>query len=282
MGDIDTNLFGEKPVETDAAEIEKAKKEIASKGSVLLTVAPQMPSPEDIGRSRSLANRAMREAESLVVKDLESYKTGCDLSLACAQAIKAIEKPEAGSKMAEVQRQKDNAHSLHKFFTGLISSLVDPYKTARDITDRKVTKWNREEIERKRKEAEEKARKEEKERAEEKLKLAVTLEQGGTEDAKAAAEAILAEPPVEVERETVVAPKVAGSTQIPKWTWEVIEKMPDGSSGLMALLKAIVAGKEPASLIQLNTVLLGQTARQQKEAAKVEGIRFYDAGTVRH
>ena len=121
MGDIDTNLFGEKPVETDAAEIEKAKKEIASKGSVLLTVAPQMPSPEDIGRSRSLANRAMREAESLVVKDLESYKTGCDLSLACAQAIKAIEKPEAGSKMAEVQRQKDNAHSLHKFFTGLIS-----------------------------------------------------------------------------------------------------------------------------------------------------------------
>ena len=80
MSDIDTNLFGEKPVETDAAEIEKAKKEIASKGSVLLTVAPQMPSPEDIGRSRSLANRAMREAESLVVKDLESYKTGCDLS----------------------------------------------------------------------------------------------------------------------------------------------------------------------------------------------------------
>ena len=279
--DIDTNLFGEKPVELDTEEIEKAKKEIASKGTILLKVAPQMPSAEDIGRSRSLANRAMREAEALVVKDLASYKTGCDLSLACAQAIKAIEKPEAGSKMAEVQKQKDNAHSLHKFFTGLISSLVDPYKTARDITDRKVTKWNREEIERKRKEAEEKARKEEKERAEEKLKLAVTLEQSGTEDAKAAAEAILAEP-VEVERETVVAPRVAGSTQIPKWTWEVIEKMPDGSSGLLALLKAIVAGKEPASLIQLNTVLLGQTARQQKEAAKVEGIRFYDAGTVRH
>ena len=90
MGDIDTNLFGEKPVELDTEEIEKAKKEIASKGSVLLTVAPQMPSPEDIGRSRALANRAMREAESLVVKDLESYKTGCDLSLACAQAIKAV------------------------------------------------------------------------------------------------------------------------------------------------------------------------------------------------
>ena len=281
MGDIDTNLFGEKTVELDTEEIEKAKKEIASKGTILLTVAPQMPSAEDIGRSRSLANRAMREAEALVVKDLASYKVGCDLSLACAQAIKAIEKPEAGSKMAEVQKQKDNAHSLHKFFTGLISSLVDPYKTARDITDRKVTKWNREEIERKRKEAEEKARKEEKERADEKLRLAVNIESIGTADAKEAAEAILAEP-VYVERETVVAPKVAGSTQIPKWTWEVIEKMPDGSSGLMALLKAIVAGKEPASLIQLNTVLLGQTARQQKEAAKVEGIRFYDAGTVRH
>ena len=281
MGDIDTNLFGEKTVELDTEEIEKAKKEIASKGTILLTVAPQMPSAEDIGRSRSLANRAMREAEALVVKDLASYKVGCDLSLACAQAIKAIEKPEAGSKMAEVQKQKDNAHSLHKFFTGLISSLVDPYKTARDITDRKVTKWNREEIERKRKEAEEKARKEKKARADEKLRLAVNIESIGTADAKEAAEAILAEP-VYVERETVVAPKVAGSTQIPKWTWEVIEKMPDGSSGLMALLKAIVAGKEPASLIQLNTVLLGQTARQQKEAAKVEGIRFYDAGTVRH
>jgi hypothetical protein len=281
MGDIDTNLFGEKTVELDTEEIEKAKKEIASKGTILLKVAPQMPSAEDIGRSRSLANRAMREAEALVVKDLASYKVGCDLSLACAQAIKAIEKPEAGSKMAEVQKQKDNANSIHKFFTGLISSLVDPYKTARDITDRKVTKWNREEIERKRKEAEEKARKEEKERADEKLRLAVNIESIGTADAKEVAEAILAEP-VYVERETVVAPKVAGSTQIPKWTWEVIEKMPDGSSGLMALLKAIVAGKEPASLVQLNTVLLGQTARQQKEAAKVEGIRFYDAGTVRH
>jgi hypothetical protein len=111
--------------------------------------------------------------------------------------------------------------------------------------------------------------------------LAVNIESVGTPEAKKAAEAIL-EQPIHVEPVAVETPKVAGSTHVPKWTFEMIEKMPDGKSGLMALLQAIIEGKENASLIQLNTVALGHMARSQKEAARVTGIRFFDAGTVRH
>jgi hypothetical protein len=50
----------------------------------------------------------------------------------------------------------------------------------------------------------------------------------------------------------------------------------------MALLKAIVAGTERASLIMVNDKALGAMARAEKEAAKVTGIRFFDQGTVRH
>jgi hypothetical protein len=50
----------------------------------------------------------------------------------------------------------------------------------------------------------------------------------------------------------------------------------------MALVRAVAEGKENASLLCLNTTLVGQMARTQKEAARITGIKFFDAGTVRH
>ena len=287
--EIDTNLFGDatseetisvlfgvvddiREKEKDQEEIEKAKKEIAD-STALLQSRPDIPDAQEVGNTRAIAARVMKLAQELVVKDEASYTKGCDLAKACTTAINAVEKPAKTSKMAKVQEQKENAHSLHKFFTGLISSLVDPYKDARKIIDGKTTKWHREEVERRRVEAEKKRLAEEKARAEEKLRLAVNIESIGTADAKRAAEAILEEP-IYVEPVAVEAPHVEGSTHVPRWTFEVTD--------VMALIKAVAAGTENASLLAVNTTMLGQMARSQKNAAKVTGVRFYDAGTVRH
>jgi len=274
MEEIDTNLFGEEAGEAPGitAEVEKAKQEI-DKTTALLKAAPDIPDAEEVGRSRAMAARVMKLAKDLVITDQASYETGVNLAKACTVAIQSVEKPEKGSRMAKVQEQKENAHSLHKFFTGLLSSLADPYKQARAIADGKTTKWYREETERRRQEAERKRREEEKRLEDEKLKLAIELEKTGNADDKANAEAILSDP-VYVAPVAIEAPKAEGSTHIAKWTYEVVD--------IMALLKAIVAGTERASLIMVNDKALGAMARAEKEAAKVTGIRFFDQGTVRH
>ena len=271
MEEINTNLFGDEAGEVPgmSAEVEKAKQEI-NRTTALLKAAPDIPDAEEVGKSRAMAARVMRLATELVITDQASYETGVALAKACTVAIQSVEKPEAGSRMAKVQEQKENAHSLHKFFTGLISSLVDPYKQARAIADGKTTKWFREETERRRQEAERVRREEEKRLADEKLKLAEKLEAEGRTDE---AEATLEESTF-VSTAPVVLPKAEGSTHIAKWTYEVVD--------IMALLRAIVAGTENASLIMVNDKALGAMARSQKEAAKVTGIRFFDQGTVRH
>jgi hypothetical protein len=274
MEEINTNLFGDEAGEVPGlgVEVEKAKQEI-DKTTALLKAAPDIPDAEEVGRSRAMAARVMKLAQDMNITDQASYEQGVALAKACTVAIQSVEKPEKDSRMAKVQEQKENAHSLHKFFTGLISSLVDPYKQARTIADGKTTKWYREETERRRKEAERVRRAEEKRLEDEKLARAIELEQSGNADDKAEAEAVLAEP-VYVAPVPVVAPKAEGSTHIAKWTFEVTD--------IMALLRAIVEGKENASLVTVNEKALGAMARSQKEAAKVTGIRFYDAGTVRH
>ena len=274
MAEIDTNLFDDEAGEVPGidVEVEKAKQEI-DKTTALLKATPDIPDAAEVGRSRAVAARIMAVAQAMVVSDQASYEQGVKLAKACTVAIQSVEKPEKGSRMAQVQEQKDNAHSLHKFFTGLLSSLVDPYKEARTIADRKTTKWFREETERRRQEAEKKRREEEKRLEEEKLARAIELEKSGNADDKAEAEAVLAEP-VYVASAAIDLPKAEGSTHIAKWIYEVVD--------VMALLKAIVAGTEPASYIQVNDKMLGGMARSQKEAAKVTGVRFFDQGTVRH
>ena len=132
MEEIDTNLFGEEAGEAPGitAEVEKAKQEI-DKTTALLKAAPDIPDAEEVGRSRAMAARVMKLAKDLVITDQASYETGVNLAKACTVAIQSVEKPEKGSRMAKVQEQKENAHSLHKFFTGLLSSLADPYKQRR-------------------------------------------------------------------------------------------------------------------------------------------------------
>ena len=204
----------------------------------------------------------IRAARDMVVVDELSYQQAMALASECGRRSKKVE--------AEFAEAKEKTHAAWKAVTTLIASFTKPLDEARSMLNKKGTRWYDAEMARRKAEAERVRKQKEKADEDERLRLAEELAKNGNTKL---ADAVLEETTY-VAPEPVEAPAAAGSTRVAKWTFEVTD--------IMALLRAIVDGKEQASLVQLNTVLLGQMARQQKEAAKVTGIRFFDEGTMRH
>ncbi len=204
----------------------------------------------------------IRAARDMVVVDELSYQQAMALASECGRRSKKVE--------AEFAEAKEKTHAAWKAVTTLIASFTKPLDEARSMLNKKSTRWYDAEMARRKAEAERVRKEKEKADEDERLRLAEELAKNGNTKL---ADAVLEETTY-VAPEPVEVPAAAGSTRVAKWTFEVTD--------IMALLRAIVDGKEQASLIQLNTVLLGQMARQQKEAAKVTGIRFFDEGTMRH
>jgi hypothetical protein len=204
----------------------------------------------------------IRAARDMVVVDELSYQQAMALASECGRRSKKVE--------AEFAEAKEKTHAAWKAVTTLIASFTKPLDEARSMLNKKGTRWYDAEMARRKAEAERVRKEKEKADEDERLQLAEELAKNGNTKL---ADAVLEETTY-VAPEPVEVPAAAGSTRVAKWTFEVTD--------IMALLRAIVDGKEQASLVQLNTVLLGQMARQQKEAAKVTGIRFFDEGTMRH
>jgi hypothetical protein len=204
----------------------------------------------------------IRAARDMVVVDETSYQQAMKLAAECGRRSKKVE--------AEFAEAKEKTHAAWKAVTTLIASFTKPLDEARSMLNKKGTRWYDAEMKRRRDEAERVRKEKEKADEDERLRLAEKLaKDGNTKLADAVLEEVTYVAP-----EPVEAPAAAGSTRVAKWTFEVTD--------IMALLRAVADGKENASLIAVNTVLLGQMARQQKEAAKVTGIRFFDEGTMRH
>lgn len=136
---------------------------------------------------------------------------------------------------------------------------------AEKILKQRMAAWQ-EAQEQARREAEAAAAREAQRLAEEQqLQAAIEAEQLGD---TAAAEQILAAPPVPVIMPPVVvseAPQVAGVSFRDHYRAEVTD--------LLALVRAIAAGKAPITLVQPNTAALGQMARALKGAMQIPGVR---------
>lgn len=180
---------------------------------------PAVVNQSQVDSVRSDMKPVLEAARSMIVTDEPSYEAAIRLAAECAKRSKRVE-----SEFAEA---REKTHAAWKAVTTLIASFTKPLDEARKLLDEKAGKWHREEVERRRVEAEKKRREEEKAREDEKLRLAEKLAAVGE---TAAADAVLEEdtyvPPVAVEE-----PKVEGSTHVPRWTFEVTD--------IMALIKAV-------------------------------------------
>ena len=234
------------------------------------SLIPDAVSAIQVQATREELRPVIIAAREMVVVDELSYQQAMTLASECGRRSKKVE--------AEFAEAREKTHAAWKAVTTLIASFTKPLDEARSMLNKKGTRWYDAEMARRKAEDERVRKEKEKADEDERLRLAEELAKNGNTKL---ADAVLEETTY-VAPEPVEVPAAAGSTRVAKWTYEMIDKMPDGRSGLFALLQAIVAGKENASLIQLNTVLLGQMARQQKEAAKVTGIRFFDEGMMRH
>ena len=66
---------------------------------------------------------------------------------------------------------------------------------------------------------------------------------------------------------------VKGPTVASHWTFEVFDKR--------ALIAAVARDEVSQEAVEPSDTYLGQFARANKGTAKVPGVRFYDAGSVR-
>jgi hypothetical protein len=236
-----------------------------------LKATEDMPSAEDVGKARSVAQRVVMAAQGLIVNDEPSFSRANELAKLCKSAILAVEKPEPKTPMAKVQEQKENAHKLHKFFTELVGSLTSPYKNALLLVDGKAKKWQREENTRREAEAAKARVDAEKKANDEKLRLATELEERG--DVKAA-ERVLDAPTV-VETPKVEAVKAEGRTYVHNW------KAREKEGGLMLLVKAIAEGRASILFVQANMAALNKQADSLKNAMAIPGYEAFDDGFYR-
>jgi hypothetical protein len=269
--EIDTNLFDQN---TEDAEGRALSPVIKSAGQMLAMMFPQITDQEvqtavDKTGLRELVRLIHSELEPLVVASKEmvvvdepSYQQAMALANRCSKASKLV--------VDKIKEKKGRAYDFWKSFTTLEGAFTNPMDTAKALLNKKGTRWYDAEMKRRRDEAERVRKEKEKADEEERLRVAEKLAASGNTKL---ADAVLEETTY-IAPEPVEVPIASGSTRVPKWTFEVTD--------IMALLRAVVEGKAPAALVQVNTVLLGQMARNQKEAALVPGVRFFDEGTIRH
>lgn len=232
------------------------------KASAMIATAQQIPDASMVQGSKALAAKVWDEVNLLVVDDAESYQRGCELSIACQQAIKAAK------DNPKLKEGWEAAKNLHKWFTDLISSLTKPYADARKIVDEKTGRWHRAEQARVDAENRERQRLADKAARKERLDRAEAIAKERPEAAKAILEAPVQAAPVE----KVEVAKVEGVSHRENWKWE--------GEDLMATIKAVAAGEAPASVLSWNEKELTRRAKALKGTFSCAGIRVYDAGST--
>ncbi len=212
----------------------------------------------------------LEKAKALVVKDLETFNLAQSIADECARRIKRVKERFAKAD----EKSKDAAEAAKKArssFLDLVRGIVAPYEEVKTILDRKARTWQAEENKRLAAEAEEKRKTEQKKLDE--------ARQKEIDDAKAKGDdnlaVELAEKPPEVA--AVVAEKVEsakGTTN--KAHWKAV------CYDLMELLKAIVAGEAPISLVEFNQSEGDALARANKDSKQYRGVAFKDVGQTQH
>ena len=291
------DLFAKDDVKEEIAVVQEIGWDAeVKKTAALIATAQQIPDAEMVTESKRLAAQVLSEANSLTVTDAESYKRGCDLSVACQTAIKAA---KANPKLNEGW---EAAKTLHKWFTDLIASLTKPYADARKIVDEKTGRWHRAEQARvdaenreRQRLADEAARRKREEQAkivEEEARVAREEQEAAakaTSDdadrkrieeaaaranvaAEARAQAMREQPVLAAPVEKVEVTKVEGVSHRENWK-------ADGED-LMVTIKAVAAGEAPVTVLTWDQKELTRMAKALKSTLRIPGVRVYDAGTT--
>lgn len=195
------------------------------------------------------------QARSLKIVDDTTYQRGGEILVAVKGLRKQIDacfdpiikKAYEAHKEAKAQKTKVEAPLVEG--EGILKSAMATYNT---------------EQERRAEEARQRAEADARKRAEDEQVAAAA--QAETEGDKATAEAILNAP---VEVAPIVAPppspKVAGVSYRENWSAQVTDTM--------ALIKAVAAGEQPVTLLQVNLPALNQMARALKGAMRLPGVK---------
>jgi hypothetical protein len=197
--------------------------------------------------------------ESLAVVDQASYGAANDLIERCDAALKRI--AETHDPVIKA------AHATHKAALDAKKRLAEPIEALKRAASKKMTVWYQAEkarIAEERRVEEERARKE----AEEKrLREAEVLAQAGMSEAASVA----LDAPLDVAEfmpamEGLVA--ASGVSYRANWKAEVVD--------LMALVKAVAAGQQPATVLLPNMTALNQMAKAYHNTQAIPGVRQYN------
>jgi hypothetical protein len=215
------------------------------------TFRDDMPDTEEL---ETMNNEVVLSSKSLVVNS--------DASVIEAETCLVLIKKQRVKIKTEFKELNESTLKARQDFCALIHRLDDPLKLAEGIVKQKTSVYQRAEAERIRKEEAERLAKAEKEAEEGQIAEAAELEKAGRkEEAEAKLEAppeVIPEPPPEPVRQ-----KTAGVSYRAKWTWKLID-----------------INKVPRSFLCLDEKKLNQYAKAMKSDAKVDGVKFYDAGSV--
>lgn len=194
-------------------------------------------------------------ARDLKIINTETYQRGGELLVAIKGLRKEIdncfspiiEKAFAAHKEAVAQRRKVEAPLVEA------EAILKPAMAAWDTEQERIRREEQRRLE-------DAARK----RAEdEQLAMAAQAERAGD---KESAQAII-DAPVEVAPVIVptAAPKLSGVSYRENWSAQVVD--------IMALIKAVAAGQQPASLLTVNLPALNQMARALKDSLNIPGVK---------
>lgn len=208
----------------------------------------------DIKKIEAKGLEAVEAAKSLVVTTPEGYLFATGFVKGLKQLAKDIENDFADSK--------DKAHKAWKSVVAQEAGHLKPVEEAVRIANSKITPYL--EAEEKKRQDEERRLNEEARKREEDERIA-TAAQAEKEGHKEEAEAILNVPaPVP----TVVVPKAVPKAQGTSMSYRYSAKV----TNLMALVKAVAAGKAPITALQADTVALNRMASSLKEGMDYPGV----------
>lgn len=196
------------------------------------------------------------EARSIHIKDQETYNTAA----VKFNAVSALEREITG----HYAPMKQKAHEAHKAICEAEKTMLGPVQEAKRILSRSIGAWDAEQ-ERKRQEEQRRLEAEARRIAEEEaLAAAVEVEQAGASPEEV--EAVLSTP-APIMRPTAAPTYERASTVSTRemWSAELVS--------LQALVKAAAANPAYLPYLQANQTALNATARAQKAAFSVPGVK---------
>jgi hypothetical protein len=217
-------------------------------------VLKEIENPEDQFEQSALSIRD--EAKALHIQDQETY----DRAAAKFNGVCALEKEITG----HYGPMKDAAHKAHKAVCDAEKEILAPVQEAKRILSRSIGAWDAEQ-ERKRQEEQRRLEAEARRIAEEEaLAAAVEVEQAGGDIEEV--EAVLSTPvPIMRPSAPPTYEKSATVSTREVWSAELVS--------IQALVKAAMSNPAYLPYLQANMTALNSTARAQKSAFSVPGVK---------